>query len=636
MGERDEFRTGITWRSILALVLAGIIFIPISNYLYLVLGSGMGGTSTFFITMLFVELTSLSYAPLTPQETLMVYYGTGIGGYTSPYYLVVYRSYFVRSPFAWSAHIEGKPLAMWVPSWLTPPYYSKAHALRTLFTPEFLLPVGIYTVRLVLSLIAQLAIAMLMARIYVEFEKYRFPFAQVDVSMVKFLSERDPSMVKVILISMVAGVAYAIVAYASPILTGVRIIPLPFYDMTWLVQDYLPGAALGLSTVLSAYVGPFIIPFNTAIWIFIASSIVWIFLNSLFITTFPNFFPEWVQEYHKGMGLIAIQNRSFIRVWFVPQVGFGLALALYMIYRARRGIVSIFRALRITEKGELLDFPSNWVLIIAYLASTGVAVLIHHMLIPDLPIWVPAFAGIAYSFLLAIAYTAILGEVGFLPAAPPFVWQTLVYLTPYKGYAGFVFEPTEYTSVGLAAPGFAQQTKVALTLKAKPSDLVKLILIASPLAWFMGLISLEIFWRIAPIPSAVYPNTVYGMPLSAQIDVVTAGRQLRVTPEYLFYPTLGVLAILFAGDLLLKVVKIPIFSPIGFVMGLYTQPAGAIAMLIGSALGTFVMPRLVGGREVWDRIRGYVIAGEMIGEGMVLTLLLAVSMMAKSAWLWPW
>lgn len=627
----EKFESGLTWRTLLAVFLAALAFIPLSIYVNLLLGTGLGPAATMCATLLFVQIMRFTYSPLRSQEVLLLYYGTSMGGITGLLYqLIIYRAYFIHSPFAWAAKLDGAPLALLVPEWMVPPFDSPAHHTRTLFQVEFLTPIAVYTTILALQLIADLSLAMLMARTYVEEERYPFPAADVDISLVRFLGEKRPRIAKIMLFSMLPGIVYGFFTYIGPSVLGFQLIPIPYFDLTWLVRDYLPGAAFGISTIMMAYVGGFIVPFQTATSILVTSCALWIVFNSLFITTFPTVFPKWVSEYFGGMGLISIQNRSFVRVWFAPQIGFGLGAALFMAYKLRRGLAKALRTITTKESESITGFPPLWVLIAMYFASTSISVGVFHTLVPELPLWVPVFASIVYSFLLALTLTAMQGETGYV-VTPGYLWQTLVYLTPYQGYGGFTFTPA---IGGTVAPGFSQQVKAALRTGTRPKDLVKLAVVTSVLSWVVGLFSLDMFWRIAPIPSSAYPFTVYNMPLSAQIDVTTVTRQLRINPEYILTPMALVMAIAFFGEAISKFAA-P-FSPIGFFMGLFWMPTGAIPLFIGSVISRFIMPRFFGGREGWNEIRGTVVAGEILGEGVVIITLMSLVLIAKSSWLWPW
>ncbi len=635
--EKIEFKSGLTWRSLLAVLFAIIAFVPVSTYMFLLVGTGLGGIASMFITLLVAEILRFSYARLSRQETLILYYGSFLGGggtILSVYFVqLIYTSYFIHSPFAWAAKLNGVPLALLVPSWFCPPYGSPAYQIRSIFQPAWLFAIGVTSLMVALATIADLALAMVMARIYVEEEKFAFPLADVDVSLVSFISERDPSKAGLFLTSMIPGLIWGALAYAGPTVLGIQIIPVPFADLTWLIRRFLPGAAFGIATTISAYAGGMMIPFHVTCYMLAASLILYLIFNSLFVTTFPNLFPEWAEEYFPGMGLINIQNRSFIRVWFVLQIGFGIAASLFMIFKVRKSVVSIFKALisRKRQIESLLGFPSQWKLLAIYFIFSMGMVAVFHFLVPELPLWVPIFGWPIYGFLFAMMQTAIVGEAGYVSAQVPFTWQTMVYFTPYQGYAGFA---GALVGLGSTAPSFAQQTKVAVATRTKPTDLTKLYLIGAFAVAVMTLISLEIFYRIAPIPSSAYPYTLWNMPLTAQIDVVTVTRQLRITPEYIFGSMGIVLLVASVGEAISKL-GIPFSAP-GLFAGLFMYPSTVIPLFIGSTLGRFLMPRLFRGRERWEKIRGTVVAAIGLGEGLILIVLTGMALISKAAWLWPW
>jgi len=632
--KKEDLETGLTWRSLLANFLAIMFFIPVSTYLFLLTGQTVGNVAVFSISLIFVELASLSYAKLRKQETFMVYYGAGWGGVTAAIFLpLLYRRYFMESPFGWSAKINGKYLAELVPAWLAPPLESPAYIMRTFFHSDFLVPALIIIGNSILTLIANLALNMMIARLALEVEKYEFPFAEVELSLIEFLSEKPPDRTRLFLFAMIPGIVFSFLAYLAPLFLGFQVIPLPFLDLTWLIQDYLPGAALGIATPLSAYFGSFIIPFNAAICVLITASVLRIFLNSLFITTFPNLFPEWVEEYFPGMGLIAVQTRSAVRVWFPLTFGFSLGACIFMIYKSRKGIKSLIRALisaKEEEKDDLLGFPSNIRLFALFLGCSGASIVLFHYLIPEVPLWIVIFTSIGYSFLMALVVAATQGEVG-MSVVPTDIWSAMIYLSPYSGYAGFVFTPS---ITGQSAGTFPQRVKVALGTRCKPTDLPKLQIIAWTLTWALSFVVLSVFWSIAPIPSAAYPATVYLFPQNAQTVTMLVTRQMKFSPEYIFTAIGSVIAISFIGELLLRF-GIP-FSHTGFFLGLFSLPAGAVPIIIGSAISNYVMPRFFGGKRNWMRIRGTIIAGEMMGEGIILIFLLSMSLLSKASWMWPW
>ena len=287
-----------------------------------------------------------------------------------------------------------------------------------------------------------------------------------------------------------------------------------------------------------------------------------------------------------------------------------------------------------SEEKTILGFPSIRLLLLMYVLPVTSSIAIYHYLIPDIPIWIPIFASLIYGFLMSLMVTAMQGVTGFTLPLPPYLWQALVYLSPYKGYAGFVFSPIiPGLGVGASPWVFAQRTKVALMTRTKPIDLVKLAIIAPLLAWILNFFSLNIFWSIAPMPSSVYPYTVYFMPQRAQMETFFVTRQLDVRASYIIFATVITFIIALLGDLLNKI-GIP-FSALGFFLGLYTLPTTAIPRFIGSLLSNVIMPRIYG-RSTWRKIRGIAVAGEMVGEGTVITFLLSLTLLFRATWVWPW
>ena len=636
MFEPQELKPGLTWRSFLAIILTAVMFIPVSIFTALTFGgSVIGSVAVAAVTLIFTELMKYSFNPLTKQEVLMVYYGAGIGGVSGVIYqLLIYRSYFVNSPFSHSAKVGDVPLALLVPEWLAPKYGSPAYQIRSLFQPEYAPGLLVYTIRLALTVIAQISISMMMARTFLQIkEEFPFPFAEVDNAMVTFIGQRPPDITKFFLFTMIPGIIWALIAYVSPILLGIMLIPIPYWDLTLYLRDYIPGAAIGIATSLSSYVGGMMIPFTAAAYMLMGSITVWVILNSLFATTYTNLFPRWSAEFFKGMGLATIQQRSYVTVWFAPQIGLSLAAAAYIMYKIRRVLFIVFSA--IFKRGQsninFLGFPSTNKLLIIYIAVSSFSVALHQYLIPELPLWVPFFAAIVYPFLLAIVLTAQQGVVG-TAVAPSYVWQSLVYISPYQGYAGFVFEPLDLSSVASLAPGFTQSVKVAMLNEMRPFDLVKLYLISAILASIIGLAALNFFWSIAPMPSVAYPATLYSMPAFAQIDVFTATRQLTFTPQSVLIPAIILLLLCFSGDFASKF-GFP-FSLIGLISGPFLLPAAAISTFVGSAIAKFVMNKMF--KERWFAIRGPIVAGTILGEGLVLLIIMSIRLMGGAAWIWPW
>ncbi|RLF04712.1 MAG: hypothetical protein DRK00_06110 [Thermoprotei archaeon] len=634
MGERRELLPGLTWRSLLAVLISALIFIPTSTYASLVVGGTLGAVAVFFVTLLVVEVARLMGVELTRQEMLIVYYGAAIGGSTgllTPLGNIIYRAYFMHSPFAWSVTIRGVPVPLLIPPWLAPPYGSEAYLYRNMFHQAFIPALTVLLTTSGLTFIADLSLAMFFSRVYVEAERLRFPLADIDVAFIDFLYSRDPAKIKVFLIGFVLGTIWASAIYVPYIIFGIVVLPIPLMDLTWALEPVLPGAPLAVSTVFMNYFVGMLIPFVAAGYMLVLSFINMI-LTSLFATSLTSVFPEWASEYVRGMGYSAIIWRAGVRVWLVPQIGFGLAAAAFMIYKIRGSLFNLLKAIYLRQRApSSLGFPPDYILLGMFLVATTSSVALFHFLVPEVPLWVPAFMSICYSFLAALYLTAMQGEVGFT-VVPQWVWHTLVYLTPYSGYTGFVYTPA---IAGMMAPTFSQQVVVAIRNYMKPIDLVKLSVIAFILANIIGLVSLNYFWVVAPIPSAVYPITVYTFPSTAVTDCMIVSRQLRVRPDYILgsagFAFLLALALNYASRLGLP------FSPLGFFLGLLNWTISTtLPTFLGSLLGELIGPRAFKSKEVWNAVKGLLVAGEVVGEGMIMMLGLTLSLISKAVYPWPW
>ncbi|MEM2187221.1 MAG: hypothetical protein QXT37_09600, partial [Thermofilaceae archaeon] len=76
-------------------------------------------------------------------------------------------------------------------------------------------------------------------------------------------------------------------------------------------------------------------------------------------------------------------------------------------------------------------------------------------------------------------------------------------------------------------------------------------------------------------------------------------------------------------------------NPIALVGGTYALPPYTIMVFITSILSRYVVSRAIG-REKWERIRSVVIAGFLAGVGIIVAVGVAITLLSKAAWIWPW
>ncbi|MEM2027231.1 MAG: hypothetical protein QXW55_01525 [Candidatus Bathyarchaeia archaeon] len=629
--EKDVFKPGFTWKVILAIIIAALFFLPASIFLNLIAGATAAGAAVYIIAIIFMELSRRFGSEITLQELFIIYMTVGAAaGSIPPYYWLIYRSFFVQSPFTRDFNIRGIRLIDMVPNWMSPPAFSQAHQLRTLFHPDWIPALTIVTLMSFISLICDLALAILFSKIFIEKEKLIFPFAHVNASLVTVLSERESESFRIFLYTLFVGAFLSGIIYL-PYLTGIPAVPLPWVDLTYLTQTVLPGAAIGVATDPSIVIGAFVLPPYVTICSLISSLAIWVFGNSLFLTSFPTAFPEWVNEYYYGMSISLIYQRSNVRVWIPIQIGLLFGYALILIFLIRKSIFPAFKAI-FQKKADYeteVRYPSTRLLLCIFTIGSLSSVLLFHYLVPEYPIYVPILISLGYSFFFSLVAVQAIGVIGQYPAIP-WPWMLMTYFTPYEGYAGFTFSP--YISLGGPA-GLVQATKTAYLTKTKPLDYYKAYILAWVLALICGLIFMDFFWRLAPIPSNVYPYTIVYWPSYAISDAMYITRQIKINPTTIL-SGVGVSVAIGVIEYLFRKVGVP-FSGISFITGAFILPPFAIMMSVGSLISRYVIPRFIG-KERWDVIRNIFVAGYFAGTGISVGFGFALTLISRATWIWPW
>ncbi|MEM1508507.1 MAG: hypothetical protein QXY49_03685 [Thermofilaceae archaeon] len=631
-----EFKPGYTWRSLLAMILAGLIFMPASVYLWLAVGAGASTAATYVTVILFSALARIYGTQLTRQELFIIYSIVGgIGGAMPMFYWLVFRSYFINNPLSLEFTIEGKPVRDFVPYWMAPPVTSFAHAARTFFTVDWLPAVTTTIVFATLSLVAEFSLGMLFSYLYIEIEPLPFPFAQIDATMVNTLYEREHERMFYFFTSLIGGAVYGSLVYLIPLILGPQaaVIPYPFIDFTPYTQFFLPGAALGVATDPTAFLYGMVLSPTVTFSIMLGSLATWVFGNTLTLIIFRNFSPEWVKEYAPGMGLFLIYQRASLRLWLSTFMGlsFGLAIFVFIITWSR--LSSALKSLsKIKEAKGGPGYPPAKFLLSAFLASTLTSVILYYYLVPGIPLWLPLFVSVFLSFVIAFLGARVYGELG-LTFSSDFVynmWKTAVYFSPYQGYAGWISTPV---IAGFSTPWYVNATKVAYLTRTKPIDYYKAVLTSFVITTLLGLFFMDFFWRMAPIPSFVYPYVMGLWPAYAISDCLFATRQIAVRLDQILVGT-GIALMGGFGGFMLAKIGAPL-NPIALISGCFSLPPYTIMVFIMSMLSRYVVAKAIG-RERWEGIKAVFIAGFLAGMGIVVASGVALTLLSKASWVWPW
>ncbi len=622
----SSYKSGLTWRSFLALVTAILIFMPASIYLNLTTGAGtIGVAASFVIAIIFSEITRYFGHPLTKQELFIMFsIISSVSGLIGPAYGLIFRVYYTTHPVFSHVTLYGKPLTSLIPSWFVPKDPAVLQT-RSFLSATWTQPITLVITMIILSLIQSVSLALFCSHLFVDVEKLEFPFAKIQSSLIMVLSEENEENMRMFIFTVLIGLVFGLVIYA-PQLIGAPLVPLPFIDLTSFTQDIVPGAIFGISTDILTYAMGMVIPLNLSVCLLVSSIIVFIVANNMFLVTFPNVFPEWVSEYFPGMGIARIQYRSTLRIWLPFQFGMSMAMALFYVFLLRKEVWQSFKLLgkiRSRTPGHLSLPITLLIFLLSSLASAGIFLFY----VPEYPPEIAILLSTGYSFLMALISSRALGVGGMSPSFP-YPWRMITTFTNYTGLVGWDFQPAIETG---GSSGIVQSIKIAHLTETKPMDYIKMFVLGNIIALLLSIVFYEFFWRMTPIPSTAYPYTMMYWPQNMLELLMYATRQIQIPPERIGIG-MGISIILLILEFGLHKISVP-FSAIGFLLGAFQIPPAATAIFVGSLFSNIILSRII---PQWREHKYMAMAGIMAGVSISAGIGVCVSIISKSAWIWPW
>ncbi|MEM4229257.1 MAG: hypothetical protein QXZ66_05825 [Thermoproteota archaeon] len=638
----ESEKSGLTFRSMLAIAFAATILMPVTIWMQLVGGQAAG--LGFTTILLFIFITKyFGRSPLTPQEIILINIGIGIAAYVPFFATFINRAYFAGSP---EAYMFG--ITKFIPSWWVPENpLIRSQAIRTLLHADWVLPMAIALLTSVaLYLPIQLLLGYIAYQTYVVEENLMFPLAKAEAETAITLGEREPRKTRFMLIGFIITFSYSLIVYGPYILgpvigVPVSAIPVPFADFTSRIEHLLPGALIGVATDPFTFFNGFIIPGKSVLCMIIGSITIWIIGNVIGITYFKSdFLPEWTS----GFSLALTYQRSFLHTWASVMIGFSFAIAVTQFIDARKSVVKALSSLKRIGGSRGSSF---WYLILMYAVCSLIWVFLSHWLLPDFPILPLAFLIVVWPFVTALINARALGEVGYPVAALPMremiyvatltadnipVYSNLgvgVWFLPLPSTVGVY--PSAETWVG----HFYTARYVGLSIK----DVVKAaVMIAIPLSLIMSFIYTNVIWSFSPIPSQVYPWAAINWPVGVIQSALWITRSVTVLKSAIINPGTpplleGSFVIMTLAYVITKVARLS-FSPVAFVVGGSVLPPYAITALIGYIVYRAVCSRF--GKENVDKYKWSFYAGVFIGYGSATAMLIALTIGLKAMWMLPY
>lgn len=657
MPEDAPFEDGFGWKTIWATAFVGIVMLPGAIYLGLVTGQSMAGASEWVTIILFLEIAKRSFVRLRTQEILIIYWvaagllgigvklGTGAHLYGGPFGGLIWDQYLIQSPAA-------KGLDSYIPNWVTPPLDSPVYAERTFVHPDWILPVLILFVVMIINQTARLSFGYVMFRITSDIEQLPFPLEPVHARGVTALAETSAKAEgwrwRVFSTGTCIGLVWGLLYVVVPTLSGifltetVQVLPIPFIDFTAEVKTILPAAVFGIGTDLGHLLIGFVLPFYVVVGSFIGAVLANLVINPLlYIHT------DVLSRWAPGMTAIPASISNRFDFWLSFGIGTSFVIAATGFYMVGKTLLEQRKLQKETGHHSVKismedlpegrgDIPMKWPLVLWVMASFA-AIGLCQWLVPEFQWYWLVFFAFIYTPVSSYIGARMIGLTGSpYGASIPYIREAAIFLSGYKGVAVW-FAPIPLHDHGLAVRQFKQ---LELT-KTKIGSYIKMVVITTFVIFICSFMFYEFIWRLGPIPSATYPYVQLFWPFEATMQTMwlkatlppeevqgAAGLELLadiIKAEYIGvgFVTGGLLY------LVLVAAKVPVLAFFGFVNGLAQWPHFVILNFAGAMLGRFHFEKRFG-ESKWNAYAPILLAGYSCGMGLIGMTSIAVALISKA------
>jgi len=636
----EEWKSGLTWRVILAIIYGAVVLMPVEIW-----GSLMIGTIprlTWAVVIFFYWLSLLYGKPLTKQEILVMFAAVGTAIYAGVglnFSGMFYRVWFSNSPIAYAYGLN-----KYLPSWYVPANeLIRTQALRTFLHPSWLPVFAVSALFWILNVIIGLSLGFFFYQLFVEVEKLPFPMARVSVEVITELEEREPMRMRIFIVFALLGFIYSLIAYGVPVLSQaivgyqITLIPYPWLDMTATFQESLPGSMIGLDTNLLSYMMGFILPQNVVICMFIGSFISSVIGNPIVVWYFPELIPKWV-NFPWGMRLADILFWSSIYVWYSVSIGMAFAVLGEQIIKGRKGLVTAFRNLmKLTYEARRIGMFSLKLILVLYLTLTILWFsIVAFILIPGFPIPPLIFLIIIWPIIYGFITIRAFAETGFYIEIPHFIPNILIltmesYKIPIHSKLGIW---PWFTPLGVSSgQGWCSTFFVCKGVRCTFSSYIKaVLLIATPITIVLNLIYSEYLWRISPIPSPLFPYAQIFWPVTAAQRALWYTRKIYgLNPSLILYSLVGTAIV----QVITTILKIP-FSSVGLLWGIGSPLPSPLAVFIGLLIFRLACRIFRKEENVIRRYAYLMVGGYSVGLAVAMATAISIAIFVRSIWVLPY
>jgi len=630
----DHFEEGFDWKTVVGAIFIGFLMMPGSMYLQLVIGTGIGPAARWVTIILFAELAKRAYSELKQQEIFLLYYMAG-AALSTPFQGLLWNQYLVQSD---AARMLG--VTEFIPTWVAPAAESDSLIERTFFHRDWLIPILLLVGTQIIQRIDQFGLGYALFRITSDVEKLPFPMAPVAALGTMALAESTEDKQKswkwrVFSIGGVIGLAFGAIYVLLPTVSGlilmepIRLIPIPWIELTGHTEDVLPAVATGIQLDLGLVFIGMVLPFWAVI-----GGVIGIIIT---IVANPILYENGIlTRWHPGMQTVDTIFANNFDFYMSFSIGLGLAIAFIGIWH----VVGSFRKSDSSKKGSLQDLfrppPGRgdfnfWISIGIYVFSTISYVLLCLWLVPNFP-WIFFIAyGFIYTPIVSYITARMEGIAGQFVSLPLVREVSFIVGAKYFGYQGIEiwYAPIPIHNYGEATVNFRQIELTGTSIRG----IIKSEIVVFPIVMIASLLFSQFIWRLAPIPSSAYPFAQEIWHLQALNTLLMQSSTLEGSAA--FYQALNFVYVLAGVGLgvimyaILTLFGLPIMLVYGMVRGLgQTLPHAHILELAGALLGRFFFFKRYG--AMWRQYAPVLLAGFSCGMGLTGMFAMGVTLILKS------
>jgi len=646
MKRPDKFEDGFNKGTVLMGLFVGLVMAPASVYMNLVAGLHMGAAAQWVTVLLYVEVARRAFKKLKRPEIFILFYmcGTAMaaGG----------QGWLWRQFLAQSEELRKMGVLEYIPAWYAPtdPEVLSKHSFLTV---EWLVPLGIGCLMMALQRIDHFGLGYVLFRLTADVEELPFPMAPVGAAGMTALADasddKETWRYRIFAAGASLGIVFGAIYIALPSITGailgkpIRIIPLPFVDLTHYTEMSLPAMPIMICFDLGLIITGMVLPF-------------WAIMGSLFGVVFTLVANPVLQKvgildgWQPGLGALDVVRSNTMDFYFSFHLGLLFAVAIvgflhmYSNYKKKKKEADELGKAAI-DWGKLFRAPegrgdlSIWTGIGIYLCSTLIYISAAYYLVNYasgplhgnmFPLWLLIGYGFFYTPFISYISARMEGIVG-RQMNIPFLREATFILSGYKG-AAIWFAPIPLHNYAAKVLSFRRMELVG----CKFTSIIKAEILTYPLMVIGTLAFAQFIWSLGPVPSEAYPYANEFWELNAYNQGLIFSATLPgevVNPfmeafrlEYLF-SGLGLGLGLYA---ILAWFNLPVFLVYGMIRGLdQSLPHTILPTIVGALIGRYGCRKWFG--DKWPQYRVVFAAGFGAGMGLISMFALGMVFMTKSA-----